>query len=318
MIPRRPEQVRDLLIREGWNQSVAFYHMAKDGRNLKAALIRGALPLLRDHPEAGKDVRTLVHAVTPEEPDEVVEAQWRSTFDALRALFRTSPIGSQRERETLLSIARDKNIVRAMVAAAVAEPKIDPSWIAVLSAEGSKESSAIVQRELAKLSRPALVAALRSFEGALSPTPVEARSEDQARLPIPLGGTRLTSDQFWMLIDKASETIDPVGTLGEWLRSLKPPQIAAFDRHFDAAMEKANRPELWNAVDLKLDGCSDDGFQDFRAELILKGRRVFELILEDPDALADYPEIEGDETIAGLAAEVYEEKTGREIPSKRA
>ncbi len=320
---KTPEQVRDLLIRKEWDPSTVFYDGAKDCRTIDAALIRDSQPLLRSHPAGGKDVRALVEAVSTAEPDEVVEAAWRAAIDALRALQRTSPKGTPRERKLLLGIARHRTVVRAMIVAAASEPDLDPSWLAVLSAEGSPESLALVRRHAAGLAKyPDLDAAIRSFEGALqsvsnSSTAVGTTNPNPP-LPIRVSGDAFTRAHFWALIDGASGATDPVGTLRRWLVAMKPKQIAAFDRHFSAAMTRAYRHDLWGAAFLLLGGCSDDSFLDFRAALLLRGKSVFDRVLENPDALADHTDVQGDESIATLAAEVYEEKTGRELPIGRA
>ena len=101
---------------------------AKDCRNLSAALIRDSLPLLRSHASAGKEIRALVESVKSAAQDDVVEASWRAAIDAIRALYHTSPKGTQRERQTLLSIARDKELVRAMIAAQRAQKRKLPCW----------------------------------------------------------------------------------------------------------------------------------------------------------------------------------------------
>jgi hypothetical protein len=319
MRPKTPAQVCDRLISKGWNTSIAFYEGAKYCRNLNASLIRDSLQSLRGHPSAGKDVRALVEAVRAEAQDEVVQASWRAAIDALRALYHTSPIGTQRERDKLITIARDKALVMAMVAAASTEQKIDPSWLAVFSAEGSPEALALVERQFAEYAGryQKLIDAVTSFKHALLST--ELRAADDAHsgslpLPIQLCGGTLTRAQFWALVDSASTATDPAGTLSEWLNELEPKHIAAFDRHFDAAMDRAYQFDLWGAAYLLLGGRSDDCFSDFRADLILRGKKVFELVLKSPDALADHADVEGDETIASLAAEIYQEKTERTLP----
>ncbi len=66
-------------------------------------------------------------------------------------------------------------------------------------------------------------------------------------------------------------------------------------------------------------GCSDDSFTDFRACLVSLGRERYFAALENPDSLADivgqpdvpYMTAEGFQYVAG---EVYEEKSGAEMP----
>lgn len=321
MRPKTPEQVRDCLIWDGWNPSVAFYEGARDCRNLSASLIRDSLRLLRDQTAAGKDVRALVEAVSVEAVEGAIQESWKVAIDAFRSLFHTSPTGTQRERDRLISIARDEQLVIAMLVAASTETTVDPSWLAVFSAHGSLEASAIIKRQFAEYEGryPELVDAILSFRDAHLSTelPVADDRHGGSALPIRLCGSSLRKAQFWEIIDNASMATDPAGRLCELLNELEPKNIIAFDRHFEAAMDRAYRWDLWAAAHLLLGGCSDDCFSDFRADLILHGKAIFNRVLRNPDTLADYSDVAGDETIALLAAEIYEEKTEHTLPVSR-
>ncbi len=307
MKPRTPEQVRGVLTRKRWDPSVVFYEGSRDCRKLDAELIRRSLPLLGKTRWAGKDVRALVAAVEGLGDDEAIVATWGRAIDALRTLYGTSPIGTDREREKLIAIARDEVVVRAMHVAVAEVKEADPSWTAVFSAHGSRKSKAIVREQMRGDVHPKLVEAIASFANAAS-----ARSshvEPAAKLPT----GKMTRADFWALIDRASDATDPTGTLGDWLRELPPEQVRVFDRHFTATMKRAYRYDLWGAAYLLLGRCSDDGFTDFCADLILHGKKTFERVLRQPDLLAEHPDIEGDESIASLAATVYEELTDGEL-----
>jgi hypothetical protein len=321
MRPKTPEQVRDCLIWDGWNSSIAFYEGAKDCRNLSASLIRDSLRLLRDHTAAGKDVRALVEAVRVDAVEDAIQESWKVAIDALRSLFHTSPIGTQRERDRLISIARDEQLVKAMIAAASTETNVDPSWLAVFSAHGSLEASAIVKCQFAEYEGryPKLVDAILSFKDAHPSTELPAADDRHggSALPTRLCGGSLTKAQFWAIIENASMATDPAGRLSELLNELEPKNISAFDRHFEAAMDRAYRWDLWAAAYLLLGGCSDDCFSDFCADLILHGKAIFNRVLRNPDTLADYSDVAGDETIALFAAEIYEAKTEHTLPASR-
>ena len=59
------------------------------------------------------------------------------------------------------------------------------------------------------------------------------------------------------------------------------------------------------------DGCSDDGFMDFRAWLVGQGKEVYLSALKDPDTLADF-DLQGEclcESMGYVASRAYEEKT---------
>lgn len=121
---------------------------------------------------------------------------------------------------------------------------------------------------------------------------------------------------FWDLL----EGLDPetaASDLATRLDDLEPEAIAAFQRHFDEERVRAYTWPLWGAAYLMEGGCSDDGFIDFRYGLISRGQRIFESALADPDSLAvllDEDDFLSNEEFGYVAGEVYENKTGSEIP----
>ena len=91
-------------------------------------------------------------------------------------------------------------------------------------------------------------------------------------------------------------------------------ELIAYQTRFDELMSTANGIDLWGAAYLINGGCSDDGFHDFRAWLIGRGRHVYEAALKNPDTLADV--LDG-EPVSGFgldvaAVRVYEEGTGKD------
>ena len=125
---------------------------------------------------------------------------------------------------------------------------------------------------------------------------------------------------FWELL----EGLDPEtagGELAAGLDALEPEAIAAFQRHFDEEHARAYTWPLGGAAYLMEGGCSDDGFIDFRYGLISRGQKVFESALADPDSLAvllDEDDFLSNEEFGYVAGEVYENKTGSEIPRDEA
>ncbi len=122
--------------------------------------------------------------------------------------------------------------------------------------------------------------------------------------------------EFWKIIEESycDDPIDRFEALKNRLRSLDPDQLIAFQARFDEAMQAANLLPLWGAAYLINGGCSDDGFRDFRAWLIGRGRHAYESALKNPDNLADF--LNGD-PVSGFgldvaALRVYEEVTGRD------
>src|SRR6185369_16521467 len=79
----------------------------------------------------------------------------------------------------------------------------------------------------------------------------------------------------------------------------------------------AYRWDLWAAAYIVNGGCSDDGFEYFRAWLISQGQRFYEKCLADPEAVgarAERDDQNEDEEFLHCAAEAYREKTGRDLP----
>lgn len=138
--------------------------------------------------------------------------------------------------------------------------------------------------------------------------------------------------RFWNIIDtsrqRAAEIKRRPGqdfidvheqTLAEALRALPPAEIAEFADRFWHHHAMVYRWDLWAAAYWLHGGCSDDGFVDFRSCLISLGQNLFFQVLADPDSLADivdrhdtpYMQSEGFQYVA---AKVYKEKTGAEMP----
>jgi hypothetical protein len=110
------------------------------------------------------------------------------------------------------------------------------------------------------------------------------------------------------------------------LRELPPAEIAAFQDVRDDLLAESNRRDLWGAAYLINGGCSDDGFDYFRAWLLGQGNATFQTALRDPDGLAGHPEVQ-DVISAGIGRErlecesllaapfwAYEAATGHEPP----
>jgi hypothetical protein len=135
----------------------------------------------------------------------------------------------------------------------------------------------------------------------------------------------MTHEQFWQIIGSSKSASD--GTKEAQLRSLQtelaqlpPVEIAEFERFFEEHTDLAYRWDLWGAAYIIRGGCSDDSFEYFRRWLISMGREVYERALQDAETLADIElgpnpdEAACFEEFAAVASQVYEEKTGEEIP----
>jgi hypothetical protein len=120
--------------------------------------------------------------------------------------------------------------------------------------------------------------------------------------------------QFWKTLEAAYRPDGPdhFEALKEELDRLKWFEVIEFQARFDEAMAAANLIDLWGAAHLIQGGCSDDGFRDFRAWLVGRGRHPYEAALKNPDSLADI--LDGDPVdgfgLDAAAIRVYESKTG--------
>jgi hypothetical protein len=121
---------------------------------------------------------------------------------------------------------------------------------------------------------------------------------------------------FWKVIEESyrPDGADRFEALKARLADLSDADLVAFQARFDELLDAANRIDLWGAAYLVNGGCSDDGFHEFRAWLIGRGRHVYESALKHPDALADV--LDGDPVdgfgLEVAAVRVYEERTGRD------
>jgi len=90
-------------------------------------------------------------------------------------------------------------------------------------------------------------------------------------------------EEFWGIMERAPTPED----LHAQLSSLSEKDLAAFEHHYEAAFFGSYDWGVWAAAYVIDAGCSDDGFDYFRAYLISLGREVFTAALADPDCLAD-------------------------------
>jgi len=133
----------------------------------------------------------------------------------------------------------------------------------------------------------------------------------------------MTEAEFWKLFATAQhqagdpQTYENDGPeiLQDLLTQLPPEEIVSFDEIFNRKYFAAYRWDLWGAAYVIAGGCSDDGFMDFRSELISRGQAVYDAALRDPESLADVePSVEGLEGWQYVAGRAYRAKTGRDLP----
>lgn len=125
-------------------------------------------------------------------------------------------------------------------------------------------------------------------------------------------------DQFWNIVDGVKKSQEPEVAIERHLKRLSPDELISYQNHFEMLRDRAYRWDLWGAAYIMQGGCSDDGFIDFRAWLISKGREVYENALNNPDSLADLKlsddEEPENELFGAAALMVYIEMTGNEMP----
>lgn len=115
--------------------------------------------------------------------------------------------------------------------------------------------------------------------------------------------------KFWSIIEaarskKSSET--RLKAIYKQLLPLNGRALAEFQGAQQAWSAALDRRDLRAAAEALMGECSDDGFVDFRAWLLLQGRAAVEAAVQDPDVMVDWkipggPRAQG---LAGLASTV--------------
>ena len=132
--------------------------------------------------------------------------------------------------------------------------------------------------------------------------------------------TEINKDTFWTLIEQAKEHCgQDLDASTRWLVdqlvSMGPEQAQNFYDISHGYQALAYQYGLWNAASIMRDGCSDDGFLDFRGWLIAQGRDVYFNALKDPDSLADVP-VYGNccyESLSYVGERAYKKLTGHSV-----
>lgn len=144
----------------------------------------------------------------------------------------------------------------------------------------------------------------------------------------------MNAEQFWSLIESSRQAVSPTEADGnarrqaDALRALlskrTPAEIVEFNVHFQDRMNAAFQWDLWAVAYIVADGCSDDGFMDFRGWLISMGREVFEAAIVNANSLLQVIDAPGVEDVffeefQYIAAQVHASVTGgKDLPPVRA
>ena len=130
-------------------------------------------------------------------------------------------------------------------------------------------------------------------------------------------------EQFWKLIEKTHQISQgaprkQADLLVDELAKLSEADILSYQSILDDMVDKAYIGELWDVAFILASGwgCSDDGFEYFRAWLIGQGKDLYENALSDPESLVEVVEF-GQETqwevLLYVAVYAYELSTHKDI-----
>jgi len=128
---------------------------------------------------------------------------------------------------------------------------------------------------------------------------------------------KMSVEEFWQIIDNVKDSENPYRDIKIHLDKLPIGKLISYQEHFDIFHSKAYRWDIWIAVSIGNNGCSDDGFTDFRNWLISRGKNVYEAVLENPDNLVelDLKYCTYHECFGSSAQKLYRKKTDEEMPS---
>ena len=135
-----------------------------------------------------------------------------------------------------------------------------------------------------------------------------------------MGGKSMNIKTFWQMIDEARKKVgdweEMVEPLTQALEKLCEAETFQWQQIFDEYQRLSYKNKLWAAAYVINGGCSDDGFDYFRAWLTAQGKDVFMAALCDPETLAD-ADISGGsaefEEMMAVAAGAYLNKTGTDL-----
>ncbi len=132
----------------------------------------------------------------------------------------------------------------------------------------------------------------------------------------------MPEEQFWQITEQAHKQAKghysrQLQALKDHMTTLPPNDIVLYFNTYMALMDWAYQTNVWGAAYVINGGCSDYCFEYFRQYLIAQGRDRFYAFLHNPDNCSDWIKSESDENYEGLGyvpMEVYQTKTGQEIP----
>ncbi|MEV0130886.1 DUF4240 domain-containing protein [Dactylosporangium sp. NPDC050688] len=100
---------------------------------------------------------------------------------------------------------------------------------------------------------------------------------------------------FWAIVEGSAQANADLFERADWiaetLTSISDDDLVDFQDHLDDQTGRVSHWLVWHAAVLIMGGCSDDSFSRFRAWLVGLGRDAVDAVAEDPDRLADRPEV---------------------------
>jgi Protein of unknown function (DUF4240) len=131
----------------------------------------------------------------------------------------------------------------------------------------------------------------------------------------------MTESLFWELIDEAKSkskfAAERPSTLGAILECFSAKAIKEWALLFRQKMNQAYRWDIWGVAYIIGGGCSDDGFEYFRALLISEGERIYTAIVNNPDSITELIEHPIElESMLYVAADAYQKRANKPLTLK--
>ncbi|RXP50974.1 DUF4240 domain-containing protein [Lutibacter sp. HS1-25] len=131
----------------------------------------------------------------------------------------------------------------------------------------------------------------------------------------------MESEKFWKIIETTkSKSLgdyeNQQSELEKELSKLTANEVLEFDNKFRTLRGEVYNWNFWAAAYIINGGCSDDCFSDFRGWLIGQGQLIYENAIKNIETLTELKETnDGDwEGLSYIATDVYEKKTGNDMP----
>lgn len=146
-----------------------------------------------------------------------------------------------------------------------------------------------------------------------SETEIKETTQDSKKL--------METKEFWKIIETTKfkslgDYEKQQSELEKELTKLTANDVLEFDNKFRTLRGKIYNWNFWAAAYIINGGCSDDCFSDFRGWLIGQGQSIYENAIQNIETLTELNETnDGDwEGLSYIATDVYEKKTGNDMP----